>query len=163
MLFLCKFISSSTFVLGYVISTSRMLVSSKLYCIFWWQMFFNNSFHISSHGAVINFPIWAFRFLQTILLINSISLCFDPWILSHPLTNWFPSFWLFLVLFWMLRMLVIVFKSCHAPHASRIRTWRTLFTERLLSVSKVFHGSATLIFRTLYPCLYEVFTLLDFI
>ena len=81
-------------------------------------------------------------FLQTILLINSISFCFDSWIFCHPLSNivllakLFPSFWLFLVLFWMLWMLVTVFKACHVSRASQITTWGTLFTTKLLSVSK---------------------------
>ena len=99
-------------------------------------MFFNNSFYNSSHGAAINVLIWTFFFLQTFLLINSISLCFDPWIFCHPLTNLLPSFWLFLVLFWVLWMLVTMFKPSHVPHASRITTSGTLFMERPFSVFK---------------------------
>ena len=54
----------------------------------------------------------------------------------HWLANLFPSFWLFLVLYWMLRMLVTMFKLCHVPHASRITTWGTLSTEIYFGVSK---------------------------
>ena len=46
------------------------------------------------------------------------------------LTNLFLSFWLFLVLFWMLWMLVTAFKLCHVPQVSRITTWGTPFMER---------------------------------
>ena len=73
-------------------------------------------------------------FFQTCVLINSISLCFDLWIFCHPLANLSLSFWLFLVLFWML---VTVHKLCHVPHASRITTWAAIFTERLFSLSKL--------------------------
>ena len=52
------------------------------------------------------------------------------------LANLFLSFWLFLVLFWMLWMLATVLNPCHVPHTLRITTWRTLFTERLFIVSK---------------------------
>ena len=76
------------------------------------------------------------RLPQAFLLINSISFCFDPWIFSHLLANLFPSFWLFLVLFWVLWMLVTVYKPCHVPHASRITTSGKRFRERLFSVSK---------------------------
>ena len=88
-------------------------------------MFFNNSFYISSHGAEY-LNIFPFLFLQTFLLINSISLCFDPWIFCHPLTNLFLSFLLFLVLLWML------------SYATRITNndFRNNFKEKLFSVSK---------------------------
>ena len=88
-----------------------------------------------SSNQLPNLNIFSFLFPQTFLLINSISLCFDPWIFCHPLANLFPSFWLFLVLFWMLWMLVTVFKPCHVLHASRIMTSETLFMEKF-SVSK---------------------------
>ena len=51
------------------------------------------------------------------------------------LTKLFPSFWLFLVLFWMLWIMVTVHKPCHVTHKSRITTWRKLFMERPFSVS----------------------------
>ena len=53
------------------------------------DMFFNNSFNIASHGAPINYFFWtsSFLFLQTFLLINSISLCFDLWIFCHLLAS----------------------------------------------------------------------------
>ena len=47
-------------------------------------------------------------FFQSFLLINSNSLRFDPWIFCYLPAKLFPSLWLFLVLFWMLRMLFTV-------------------------------------------------------
>ena len=69
-------------------------------------------------------------------LIKSNSLCFERWTFCHPLANLFPHFWPFFVFFWITRTLVTIYKPCHLPHASRITTWRTLFTEIHLSVSK---------------------------
>ena len=71
----------------------------------------------------------------------------------HWLGNLFPSLWLFLVLFWMLWMLVTVFKMSHMTHALGITTWGTLFTERLFSVSKEWvrswsHGSLIIYDKT---------------
>ena len=43
--------------------------------------------------------IFSFLFLQTFLLINLISFCFDPWIFPYLLANLNPSHWLFLVFF----------------------------------------------------------------
>ena len=88
-----------------------------------------------SSNQLPNLNIFSFLLRQTFLLINSISLCSVPWIFFYPLANSFPSFWLFLVLFWMLWMLVTVHKTCHVAHASRITTWGTLFMERLFSLS----------------------------
>ena len=94
-----------------------------------------------SSNQLLNLNIFSFLFLQTFLLINSISLLLMiessasiHW--QTGLTNLFPSFLLFLVLFWMLRMLVTVHKPCCVPHASRTTTSGTIFTERLFSVSK---------------------------
>ena len=42
-------------------------------------------------------------------------------------------------------MLVTVHKLCHVPHASRITTWATIFTERLFSVSKEWVRSWSLV------------------
>ena len=107
-------------------------------------MFFNNSFYIASHGAAINVLTWTsslfsfFRLFylstQFLLVLTIKSFARIHWLTG--LTNLFPSFWLFLVLFWMLWMLVTVHKPCHVPHASRMKTSRTIFTERLFSVSK---------------------------
>ena len=82
--------------------------------------------------------IFSFLFLQTFLFINSISLCFDPWIFCHLLllANLFLAVWLFVVLFWMLWMLVTVCNICYVPHTSRITSWGTMFTEIFLDVSK---------------------------
>ena len=87
----------------------------------------------------MNFLIWTsslFLFLKTFLLVNSIFLCFDPWIFCHPLTNLFPGSWLIHVIFWMLWMLVTVHKPCHVPHTSWIKAWGKIFIERLFSVSQ---------------------------
>ena len=43
---------------------------------------------------------------------------------------------MFLVLFWILRMLVTVHKPCHVSHASQITTLGTTFTEVFFDVSK---------------------------
>ena len=94
-----------------------------------------------SSNQLLNLIIFSFLSLQTFLLINSIFLVLTiessasiHW--QTDLTNLFPSFWLFLVFFRMLWMLVTVHKPCHVPHASRITTSGTIFTEKLFSVSK---------------------------
>ena len=79
-------------------------------------MLFSNRFYVSSHGAAINLLIWT----------SSLSSDFF----------YSSSFWLFLVLFWMLWMLVTVFKACHVRHASRITSSGILFMERPFHVSK---------------------------
>ena len=89
-----------------------------------------------SNNQLLNMNIFSFLFLQTFLLINSISLYFEPRIFCHPPANLFPSFWLLLVLFWIVWMLVTLFNSCHLSHASRITARGTLFTEKRFSVSK---------------------------
>ena len=107
-------------------------------------MFFNNSFYIASHGAAINFLILtsflffffklfylSARFLSVLTIESSAS---THWLTG--LTNLFPSFWLSLVLFWILWMLVTVHKQCHVPQVSRVTIWRTIFKERLFSLSK---------------------------
>ena len=101
-------------------------------------MFFNNSFWISSHGAAINFLIWTFS-LSSDFFTNQLDfsvLSMESSAIYCPITNLFPSFWLFLVLFWRLWMLGTVFKPCHVPHVSRITTLEILFAERCFSVSK---------------------------
>ena len=84
------------------------------------------------------------------LPINSISLSLNPWIFYHPLDNLFPSFNRFFVLFWMLWILVMVCKTGHVPHASRITTWGTLFRERPFSVSKEWVRSWSRVFLIIY-------------
>ena len=108
--------------------------------IFWWHMFFNNSFGIAfGIGARITFFFWtffSFLFLRTFLLIDSISLCFDPWIFYNLLlANLFPNFSLLIMFFCMLWMLVTVNDLCYVPQVSRI-TWETNFTEIFFGVSK---------------------------
>ena len=71
------------------------------------------------------------RFLSVLTIESSAR---TIWLTS--LSNLFPSFWLFLVLFWMLWMLVTAPKPCHVPHLSRITTSRTIFLERPFRVSK---------------------------
>ena len=55
-------------------------------------MFLSNSILYCFTWTAINFLIWtsSLFILQSFILINSISLCFDPWIFCHPLTNLFP-------------------------------------------------------------------------
>ena len=56
----------------------------------------------------------------------------------------FPSFLkLFLVLFWMLKMLVTMIKPSHVPHASRITTSGTIFTETSFIVSNEYVRSSS--------------------
>ena len=81
-------------------------------------MFFSNSFYIASRGAAIFFYFRLFslstRFLSLFII---------------ELLNLLPFIW-------MLWMLVTVHEPCYLPHASRITTWGTIFTEILFSVSK---------------------------
>ena len=107
--------------------------------IWWWQMFFNNSFYIASHGAAVNFLIWTsslFFFFRLFYLstqfLSALAIESSAIHWLNGLSNLFLSFWLFLVVFWMLWMLVTV----HVPHASQITTWGTIFTERLFGVFK---------------------------
>ena len=104
--------------------------------IFWWHMFFNNSFYIASHEAAINLFSFSSDFFYLSTRFLSQFLCFDPWIFCHPLASLFPSFWRFFVLVWMLWMLVTLHKPCHVPHASRITTIGTIFMERFLTLSR---------------------------
>ena len=62
--------------------------------IFWWHMFCNKSFYIASYGVPIHCFFWTPSFfLQTSLLINSVSFCLDAWIFCHLLhTSWITCF-----------------------------------------------------------------------
>ena len=96
-------------------------------------------FYISSHGTAINFLVWTSFFFFFRLFYWStwfISVLTFTSFAIHWLTCFRVSSGLFLVLFWMLWMLVTVHKLCHVPHASRITTCGTIFTERHFSVSK---------------------------
>ena len=103
---------------------AHVLQQQFLYCFTW------------SSNQLFILNIFSFLFLQTFLLINSISLSFDPWIFSHLLGNLFRSFWQFLMLFWMLRMLITMHKPCNVSHASQLTTSGTILTEIFFSVSK---------------------------
>ena len=74
------------------------------------------------YPSISSFELVFFLFPQNFLLTNSISFSFDHWIFCYSIL--FASFWLFLILFRMLRMLVTVnnqkHMSYHRPHASRI-------------------------------------------
>ena len=85
----CLLTVRSNFIMIYR-PVSRMLGSY----IFWWHMFFKNSFHIASHKAPINCFFWtSFLFLQAFLHISSISFCCDSWIICHLLhTSWLTCF-----------------------------------------------------------------------
>ena len=115
-----------------IISTCRMcsylailhflmtnVLQQQLLCFFTW-----------SSNQLLNLNIFSFFRIFTYELDFSV-LSSTGW-----LANLFPSFWLFLVLFWMLWMLATILIPCHVPHALRITTWGTLFTERLFIVSK---------------------------
>ena len=106
-------------------------------------------------NQLLNLNISSLLFRQTFSLINSISLFFNPCIFCHALFHTVSY------LFLMLRMLVTVFHLCHVPHASRITTWGTLFTERLFSLSKEWvrswlHSSLTICEKTFATRLKEV-------
>ena len=102
-------------------------------------MFFNNSLYISSHGTAINVLIWTFSLFFFFRLFYSSTRFISVLTLKSSAIHWLTCFrvssGLFLVLFWMLWMLVTVHKLCHVPHASRITTCGTIFTERHFSVS----------------------------
>ena len=120
-----------------------------LYCFTW------------SNNQFIFLNIFSFLFLQTFLLISSISLCFDYWIFCCLLANLFPIVWLFLVLFWMLWILVTVHKPCHVPPASRITTWGKMFKKIFLGMSKEWlrsrsHSSLITNLKTLAKKILEV-------
>ena len=99
-----------------------VLQQQFLYCFMW--------------SAAIKFLIWTYLFFFFRLFTYQLDFS-QFWPLNAlPSTNLFPNFWLFLVLFRMLWMLFTVHNPCHMLHASRITTWRTIFTKRLFSVSK---------------------------
>ena len=102
-------------------------------------MFFNNSFYIASNGRPINFffgTSFFFSFSSDFFTYQLDFSLFWPFIFCNLLDNLFQSFSLFLVLFWMLRMLVTVNKPCHVPHLSWIITWGTNYRKIFLGVSK---------------------------
>ena len=118
-----------------------VLQQQLLYCFTW------------SSNQLLNLNVLSLLFLQTFLVINSIPLCFDPPIFCHPLANLFLSFWLFCVLFWMLWMLVTMYKQYHVQHASQITTWATIFMERLFNVFKAWVRYWSHVFLiTYYKC-----------
>ena len=86
-----------------------------------------NYFHME-HQSVSSLNKYYFLFLQTYQL--EFSLLRPLNIESFAIL--FPSFWLFLVVFRILRMLFTVNKPCHLPPASRITTGITFFTETIL-------------------------------
>ena len=98
--------------------------------LFWWEMFFNNSLDITSAWCINQFLLlniflfFSFFFFRLFITHRLDSSLF--WPLNLLTTILFLSFWLFLVLFWMLWMLVMVNKlmhmTYHRPHASRITT-----------------------------------------
>ena len=107
-----------------------LLQEQFLYCFTW----------SSNQFLILN--SFSFLFLQTFLLINSISLCFNPWIFCHLLVvciTCFRVLWRSVLAvscaFWMLWILVTVHKPCHVLHASRITTPGTIFTKICFGVS----------------------------
>ena len=90
----------------------------KVY-IFWWNMFFNSSFYIASHGTV---------FTCNFLCASTLE--------SSAIYQLSAQFWQVLLLSWMLSVLVTVHKPCHVSRASRITTSGTIFTEICFGVSK---------------------------
>ena len=111
-----------------------VLQQQFLYCFTW----SSNQFHILN--------IFTFLFLKTFLLINSISLCFDPYTFCHLLAVriyiLFPSFWRSVLAVFCAFLDVVhggyrAYKPCHVPHASRITTSGTIFTEICFGVQGI--------------------------
>ena len=113
------------------------MIGSYIFC---WHMFFNKSFYIASNGELINCFFWtSFLFLQPFYLSTGVLsfMILESSVIHYiQLANLFPSFWLFFVLFWMLRLLVAVNKLCNVPHGSRIKTLETIFTKIRFGGSK---------------------------
>ena len=102
-----SWLSTSKMYVGIDFLLSHVLQEQFLYCLTW------------SRNQFLSLNI-SFLFLQTLLVINSISLYFDYWIFGYLLPNLFLRFWLFLVLCWLLWMLFTLRKLCPVPHASQI-------------------------------------------
>ena len=87
--------------------------------------------------------LFSFLFHQTFLLINSICLFWPLYLLpstSYPY-DLFPRFWRSVLEVSCIFLDTVhagyrVYKPCHVPHASRIATSGTIFTEICFGVSK---------------------------
>ena len=125
------------FLAGRYIATSSWSSTSRMELYIFLMTRFSTSFYIASYGAAIRFLFWTFSlfFFFRLFYLSTQFLCFDPFF-CHLLVTLFPSFWLFLVLFWMLWMLDTVHKTCHKPHAARITTSGTIFSGIFFDVSK---------------------------
>ena len=113
-------------------------MTSRCSCSFWKHMFVKNSLYITftwSLNQFLFFSTFSFLFPQHVLLINSISCCFDNSVFTQLLANLISSFWFFLSFFQMSRMMVTLNKPRHLPHASRITNWGAIFTKTIFSVS----------------------------
>ena len=119
-------------VLGIHFLMKYVLQQQFLYCFTW----------SSNQSLILN--IFSFLFLQNFLLINSISLCFDPWtfcrLLARYLHNVFSSFWrsLLAVLLAFSDVVSATYRAwaVSCATASQITTWGTISTEICFGVSK---------------------------
>ena len=110
-----------------------------LYCFTW------------SSNQLLNLNIFSFLFLHTFhLSTRFVSVLTLKSSTIHWLTCFRVSSGLFRVLFWMIWMLVTVHKLWHVPYASRISTYRTVFTERHFSVSMEWGKSSSYAFLMTY-------------
>ena len=113
----------------------KYVLQQQLVYSFTWS---SNQFHILN--------IFSFLFLKTFLLINSISLCFDPYTFCHlqavRIYNLFPSFWRSVLAVFCAFLDAVhagyrAYKPCHVPHASPITTSGTIFTEICFGVQGI--------------------------
>ena len=112
-------------------------------------------FFLWSRNQFYILNIFSFLFPQTFLLINSISLCFDPWIfcnlLAGCLYNLFPSFWRSIVEFSFTTSDLVHFEVNWVSIPSSVYMWASsisVFQEpRRVSKSQ---GSKILFFLNLF-------------
>ena len=120
--------------------------------IFWWGMFFNNSLYVTFTWCTSQFLLlntFYFLFPQTFLLINSIFLCFDPWIFCQLLivSKFLTVSCAFVDVVNVVTVNKLKQMACYMPHASQITTQGTNFRQTFFSVTS-----------ELYPILVTHFT-----
>ena len=108
--------------------------------IFWWGMFFNNSLYVTFTWCISQFLLlntFYFLFPQTFLLINSIFLCFDPWIFCQLLivSKFLTVSCAFVDVVNVVTVNKLKQMACYIPHASQITTQGTNFRQTFFSVS----------------------------
>ena len=104
--------------------------------------FFSNSTNISFTYCII-----PYLFLETFLLISSISLSFEPWTVESsvwPFILFNISEFLVFVILWIPWILATVKKkkhiAWHGSHALQIRSWKRLVTQTFFDVVNKIHS-----------------------